>query len=97
MARKIDTKKVEYCKLKEELVILKTNLEKTMIKLNIILKFEKSSEILTNIIHSQRPSKIKKGIGCEREENKQDNTFKGFIKEGSSNDGSYTEFKGVGL
>lgn len=45
------------------------------------IKFGKSSEILTTIIDSQKPSSSKSGVGFGRNLNN-NKSFKGFIKEG---------------
>lgn len=82
--RKLNSKEADYAKLEEEHTMLKSDLEKTILKSNTNLKFEKSSEILTNIIDSQKPSSSKTGVGYERSSKNHDCTFKGFIKEGRS-------------
>jgi hypothetical protein len=58
--------KEENCeKLEYEIVSLRKELEKTTIKLNRSLKFEKSIETLDNIINCQRSPFIKTGLGYD--------------------------------
>lgn len=93
--RNLNAKEADYTKLEEEVTMLKCDLEKTTAKLNTCLKFEKSSEILTNIIDSQRPPSSKTGVGYERGSKHYDCTFKGFVKEGSCIEDSSTKFRRV--
>jgi predicted RNase H-like nuclease (RuvC/YqgF family) len=59
-------KKEENCEeLESEIVSLRKELEKTTIKLNRSLKFEKSIEILDDIINCQRSPFIKTGLGYD--------------------------------
>jgi hypothetical protein len=58
--------KEENCeKIESETVSLRKELEKTTIKLNRSLKFEKSTETLYNIINCQRSPFIKTGLGYD--------------------------------
>jgi hypothetical protein len=59
--------KEENCeKLESEIVSLRKELEKTTIKLNRSLKFEKSIETLDDIINCQRYPFIKTGLGYDK-------------------------------
>jgi hypothetical protein len=59
-------KKEENCEeLESEIVSLRKDLEKSTAKLNISLKFEKSTGILGDIINFQRSPFIKTGLGYD--------------------------------
>ena len=64
----VTKKDASYCKLEEEVVSLKMKLEEANKNVNKYSKFEKSSEILDQMMKQQRDSKEKSGLGYVSEQ-----------------------------
>ena len=81
----VTEKNASYCKLEEEVVSLKMKLEEANKNVNKYSKFEKSFEILDQMIMQQRDSKEKSGLGYVSEQPSTSKSTQKKLKDESAN------------